>query len=100
MTDNHNPARQTNLVTPIDRLEEIAKAQKAYHDQKQQEFPTVEDFLDDDGELHLPADIGPLLSQSSYNGRYSEADWWLSTIQKVKAETIQAPPETRERGTP
>lgn len=93
-----NPAPETHTVTPIDRLEDIAKAQKAYHDQKQQEFPTVEDFLDDDGELHLPADIGPLLSQSSYNGRYSEADWWLSTIQKVKAEASAAPPENQMTG--
>lgn len=89
---------QEHTVTPIDRLEEIAKAQKAYHDQKQQEFPTVEDFLDDDGELHLPADIGPLLSQSSCNGRYSEADWWLSTIQKLKAEASGTPPENQMSG--
>lgn len=79
------------MVSPLDRLEEIATAQKAYHDRKQQEFPSLDDFLDEDGELHLPADIGPLLSQSSYNGRYSEADWWLSTIQKVKADASPAP---------
>lgn len=74
-----------------DRLEEIAKAQKAYHDQKQQEFPSLEDYLTEDGEVHLPADIGPLLSQSHYNGRYSEGDWWLSTIQKMKAEASTSP---------
>lgn len=45
----------------LDRLEETAKAQKAYHDAKQQEFPSLDDFLSEDGELHLPADIGPLL---------------------------------------
>lgn len=78
-------------VELLDRLEEIAKGQKAYHDQKQQEFPSPEDYLNEDGELKLPADIGPLLSQSSYNGRFSEADWWLSTIQKMKTEAGASP---------
>jgi hypothetical protein len=36
-----------------------------------------------------------LLSQSSYNGRYSEADWWISTIQKVKAEFGPSPQEQK-----
>jgi hypothetical protein len=90
-----SPSPSPNLVAPLDRLEEIAKAQKAYHDRKQHEFPSVDDFLDEEGELHLPADIGPLLSQSSYNGRYSEADWWISTIQKVKAEFGPSPQEQK-----
>lgn len=94
----NTPPQSSLRVTPLDRLEEIAKAQKAYHDRKQHEFPSVDDFLDEEGELHLPADIGPLLSQSSYNGRYSEADWWLSTIQNLKAETIPAPPENHLQG--
>ena len=86
----------SDKMTVLGRLEEIAKAQKSYHDLKQHEFPCVEDFLDEDGLLKLPDDIGPLLQQCSYNGRYSEADWWISVIQKMKAENQS--PQTRVEG--
>ena len=68
----------------LDQLETMAAAQRAYFARKQQEYPSLDDFLDEEGECKLPADIGPLLQQASANGRFSEADWWLSSIRALK----------------
>ncbi|PRD42357.1 hypothetical protein C5748_16315 [Phyllobacterium phragmitis] len=62
------------------------EAQKAYWNAKQRGLPSIEDYTDDEGEVSLPSDIGPLLEQASANGRYSAADWWLSTITAVFAK--------------
>lgn len=64
-------------------LEKIAANQRAHFDRRQMEYPTIEDFMDDEGVLTLPSDIGPLLNGHHYNGRFSEADWWLKTIREM-----------------
>ncbi|TJW46345.1 MAG: hypothetical protein E5X65_36590, partial [Mesorhizobium sp.] len=72
-----------SIDTVMDVLRELeaeAVGQKAYFEAKQRKFPALEDFTGDDGSLSLPDDISPLLLHEVANGRYSEADWWLSTI--------------------
>ncbi|MER8506660.1 hypothetical protein NKH91_17520 [Mesorhizobium sp. M0894] len=87
--------------TPVAPTGEVLKAlkakaetQRAYFNEKQHQFPSVEDFTDADGNLTLPDDISPLLQHAEANGRYSEADWWLYTISAALAgadgETLEA----------
>ena len=76
-------AEKTAHTALIEHLERAAIGQKEYFAKKQQEFPCIDDYFDADGLLHLPDDIGPLLSGIEANGRYSEADWWLSTIRAL-----------------
>ncbi|RUV98271.1 MAG: hypothetical protein EOR53_17950 [Mesorhizobium sp.] len=66
-------------------LEAKAISQKSYFNEKQHELPSLEDFTDIEGNLSLPDDVSPLLLQAEANGRYSEADWWLSTIRTALA---------------
>lgn len=67
----------------LDRLKRIAEKQREFFEHRQREFPCIEDFLEEDGVLKLPHEIDPLMSGSHYNGRFSEADWWLSTIRQI-----------------
>jgi len=70
----------------LDRLQKIAFAQRQYFDRKQMEYPAIEDYIDDEGVFTLPDDIEPLLNGHHYNGRFSEADWWLGTIRSLATE--------------
>ncbi|WP_376704728.1 hypothetical protein RQ479_08265 [Mesorhizobium sp. ISC25] len=72
-----------DTLEALRNLETKAIAQKSYFNDKQHKFPSLEDFTDTDGNLSLPHDISPLLRQAEANGRYSEADWWLSTIRSA-----------------
>jgi hypothetical protein len=69
----------------LEHLEKVAEGQKEYFENRQREFPCLDDFFDDEGYLQMPEEPGPLLQQNHYNGRYSEADWWLQTIRALKA---------------
>lgn len=75
-------------ISLLDQLECIAAAQMRYFDRKQQEYPSLDDYLNEDGYLNLPTDIGPLLQHAGANGRYSEADWWVSTIRALRSAVI------------
>lgn len=68
------------LAAGLEALSVKADAQVEYWRNKQNEYPALDEFLDEDGILDLPEDISPILSQASANGSYSEADWWRSTI--------------------
>ncbi|TLX17090.1 hypothetical protein [Rhizobium sp. MHM7A] len=81
-------ARLQGKLEAIEELERKAVSQRAYFDQKQMTLPGLEDYTDEEGYLTLPDDIGPLLTGRETNGRFSEADWWLSTIQALKIETF------------
>lgn len=71
-------------------LDHIAARQRSYSDKLQMEYPSIEDFMDDEGAVRLPDDITPLLDGYHYNGRFSEADWWLTTIREM-AKRYPAP---------
>lgn len=77
--------------TLLDHLEEVAAGQMDYFGKRQMEFPCLDDFLDEDGYLHLPEEPAPLLRQNHYNGRLSEAEWWLHTIRALKEKGIPVP---------
>ena len=79
----------------LEILRAKAEAQREYWRLKQSEYPGVEDFTDEDGNLEVPHDIGPLLSGREANGRYSEADWWRSSIREV-SEAVVRPPASAE----
>ncbi|NTF17982.1 hypothetical protein G6L37_06165 [Agrobacterium rubi] len=70
----------------LDRLEKVAAGQRQYFDRKQTEYPGIEDFLDGEGVFTPPEEIEPLLNAHHYNGRFSEADWWLETIRALATE--------------
>lgn len=70
----------------LGQLEAKAADQRAYFDRKQMGLPGLEDYLDEDGYLTLPDDIGPLLDERVAHGRFCEADWWLATIQGLKED--------------
>lgn len=86
------------LMKALEALGAKAVGQVEYWRRKQMEFPGLEDLTDDDGYLQLPADIGPLLSGRSANGRYSEADWWLSTIREAAGEVAKSESSERTGG--
>ena len=79
----------------LEALGAKAVGQVEYWQRKQMEYPGLEDYFDEDGVLQLPDEISPLLAQKSANGRYSEADWWLKTIQIAASDVAKA--ETLER---
>jgi hypothetical protein len=81
-------ARLQGKLEAIEELERKAVSQRAYFDQKQMTLPGLEDYTNDDGCVTLPNDIGPILAGRETNGRFSEADWWLNTIQALKIETF------------
>lgn len=90
-------AAQYGRLSILEELERTAIDQRTYFNKKQQELPGIEDYFDDDGILHLPSEIGPLLAGRETNGRYSEADWWLETIKGLKTQCATAndwPPRT------
>lgn len=66
-----------------------AQGQVKYWREKQEDYPSLEDLTDGDGVLTVPEDIGPLLSGREANGRYSEADWWNSTIREVSSAVVR-----------
>lgn len=70
----------------LEQLESRAADQRAYFDRKQMELPGLEDYMDEDGYLTLPDDIGPLLDERVAHGRFCEADWWLATIQGLRED--------------
>lgn len=74
----------------LEQLEAKAADQRAYFDSKQMGLPGLEDYMDEDGYLALPDDIGPLLDERVAHGRFCEADWWLATIQGIK-ENLNGP---------
>ena len=88
--------RATSHMTPLAAaealrgLEAAAERQKDYFGRRQAELPSIEDYTNADAVLNLPDDIGPLLSQSHFNGRYSEADWWLSTVRTAISKAAGA----------
>ena len=67
----------------LETLGAKAAGQVNYWRRKQDEYPAIEDHMDEDGLLNLPDDVGPLLAGRSANGRYDEATWWLETIGKM-----------------
>lgn len=77
-----NPAPMA-VIEALRAVERVAVAQNDYFARKQQEYPSIEDYMDEDGILNLPEEISPLLSHEHYNGRYSEADWWVKTIEHM-----------------
>lgn len=89
-----NPS-QAALMKALEALGAKAVGQVEYWQRKQMEYPGLEDYFDEDGVLQLPDEISPLLAQKSANGRYSEADWWLKTIQIAASDVAKA--ETLER---
>ncbi|MCV9964168.1 hypothetical protein OIU34_19990 [Pararhizobium sp. BT-229] len=89
-----DPAKSA-LLKALETLGAKAAGQVEYWRRKQMEYPCLEDYFDEDGVLELPDEISPLLSQQNANGRYSEADWWLSTIRAVAADVAKA--DTFER---
>jgi hypothetical protein len=78
------------LMEALENLGTKAVGQVEYWRRKQTEFPCLEDYFDEDGILQLPDEIGPLLSQNSANGRYAEADWWLSTIRAAAGDVAKS----------
>lgn len=86
---NGNPS-QVALMNALETLGAKAVGQVEYWQRKQMEYPCLEDYFDEDGVLQLPDEISPLLAQKSANGRYSEADWWLKTIQGVASDVAKA----------
>ncbi|TIQ18939.1 MAG: hypothetical protein E5X51_23760 [Mesorhizobium sp.] len=81
-----DPSPDNGTVAEVLRaLEAKAISQKSYFNEKQHELPSLEDFTNIEGNLSLPDDVSPLLLQAEANGRYSEADWWLSTIRTALA---------------
>lgn len=84
-----NPS-QAALMKALETLGAKAVGQVEYWQRKQLEYPCLEDYFDEDGILELPDEISPLLAQKSANGRYSEADWWLKTIQAVASDVAKA----------
>jgi hypothetical protein len=86
---NGNPS-QANLMRALETLGAKAVGQVEYWHRKQMEYPCLDDYLDDDGDFQIPDDICPLLAQKSANGRYSEADWWLQTIQGVASDIAKS----------
>lgn len=91
---SRNPS-ETALLKALETLGAKAIGQVEYWQRKQSEYRCLEDYCDEDGILQLPDEISPLLAQKSANGRYSEADWWLKTIQVVASDVAKA--ETLER---
>ncbi|MDW9481773.1 hypothetical protein GOB57_24295 [Sinorhizobium meliloti] len=87
---NYREPSRSDLLKALETLGAKAVGQVEHWRRKQSEYPCLEDILDEGGELHLPHDIGPLLDQRSANGRYSEADWWLSTIRSVATDVAKA----------
>jgi hypothetical protein len=81
-------ARLQGKLEAIEELERKAVAQRAYFDEEQMTLPGLENYMDDEGYVKLPDDIGPLLLEREAHGRFNEADWWLNTIQVLKIETF------------
>jgi hypothetical protein len=94
MHDEIAKAKALARMEVLDQLHSKALSQVDYFDRKQREFTCLDDCLDEEGELHLPDDIGPLLRHDHANGRMSEAAWWRDTIQGLKEETGTQPPQT------
>ncbi|MBY3432829.1 hypothetical protein HFN89_01395 [Rhizobium laguerreae] len=88
----------SSLMKALETLGAKAVGQVEYWRRKQMEYPGLEDFYDGDGFLQLPDEIGPLLSGNSANGRYSEADWWLSSIREVAREVATSEAVERSGG--
>jgi hypothetical protein len=88
LKDEIAQARIQGKLEIIEELERKAGAQRAYFDQKQMTLPGLENYMDDDGYVTLPDDIGPLMLEREAHGRFNEADWWLNTIQALKIETF------------
>lgn len=64
----------------LEKLLTVAEKQKAYHNTKQHEFPSIEQCTDENGRLNPSQTLYALLQGEAYNGRYTEADWWVCTI--------------------
>jgi hypothetical protein len=94
MHDEIAKAKALARMEVLDQLHSKALGQVDYFDRKQREFTCLDDCLDEEGELHLPDDIGPLLRHDHANGRMSEAAWWRDTLQGLKEETGTRPPQT------
>jgi len=77
--DTHKKDRSA-LARLLEYLVKTAENQKAYFETRQFVLPSIEDYTDEEGHIHFPQDIGPLLDGCMTNGRYSEADWWVTTI--------------------
>jgi hypothetical protein len=99
MRDEIAKAKLQGKLEIIEELEKKAAGQRAYFDKKQMTLPGIEDYSDEDGNVKLPDDIGPLLAGRETNGRFSEADWWVSTIQSLKIETFARNHETGQNQT-
>jgi hypothetical protein len=90
-TGEQEPPPAAGWNEALRELEAVAEKQKAYFKAKQNEFPCIEDYTGFRGEVSLPDNITPLLKQAEANGRYSEADWWLSTIREALRREAPAP---------
>lgn len=71
-------------------LKAKAEEQVAYWRKRQEDEKSPEDGISEDGETYTP--IGDVAAwQGGYcNGRMSEADWWLKTLQHWPNEAARA----------
>ncbi len=84
---NANPT--TNEMPPapagLAALLKLAEAQVQYWRERQVSEKALEDAFAEDG-THTPIGDESAWSSGYTNGRYSEADWWMKTIQEAIAE--------------
>ena len=71
-----------------------AEEQKAYWFNRQQAERFPDEGVSEDGESYTSIGDDAALSAGRCNGRYSEADWWLSTIRgMIKERTSTSAPD-------
>nr|WP_250808368.1 hypothetical protein [Neorhizobium tomejilense] len=94
----HREPTKAALLGALETLQRKADGQVEYWCKKQLGMPALEDFMDEDGVYHFPADIWPLLEERQAHGRYCEADWWQGTIReligRVAGNEVAVPDDT------
>jgi len=67
----------------LEEIRAIAEKQKAYWFEKQKSVKALEEAYSEDGEDYTPLGDHEAWKSGSANGHYSEADWFLKTIESL-----------------
>lgn len=84
-----NAAPSSRVGDALGELLEKAKNQVSYWQKKQSEVRCPEDTVDVDGN-YTPLGDDDALEFGRTNGRYSEADWWLKTIESALSSFVKS----------
>lgn len=68
---------------------EIAEKQKTYWFEKQKGLNCLEDAYSEDGDVYTPLGDHEAWKSGSANGHYSEADWFIQTIQNLSSQPVE-----------